>query len=56
MAYTKALVGDDSVYGVRMPIGLPDVIKGVGGAALREFYTRYCKMVILSRFACYPSR
>ena len=56
VAYTKALVGDDSVYGVRMPIGLPDVIKGVGGAVLREFYTRYCKMVILSRFACYPSR
>ena len=41
VAYTKALVGDDSVYGVRMPIGLPDVIKGVGGAVLRDFYTRF---------------
>ena len=41
VAYTKALVGDDSVYGVRMPIGLPDVIKGVGGAVLRHFYSRY---------------
>jgi hypothetical protein len=41
VAYTQALVGEDSIYASRMPIGLTEVIKTVEGSVLRDFYKRY---------------
>ena len=41
VAYTQGLVGDDSVYANRFPIGLPEVIKTVKGQVLRDFYKRF---------------
>eukprot|EP01047_Picozoa_sp_COSAG01_P102985 COSAG01_NODE_32502_length_580_cov_0.744283_1_plen_162_part_01 len=41
VAYTQALVGADSIYATRMPIGLTDVIKNVEGSVLRDFYKRF---------------